>query len=331
MDMKKFLENPHEFARLYPITTRFGSSVAPGTAMKEKAFKVNEETENGYQIRGANRILWFRMERARSNEQAGASELMLAEEQTKDFAPTYWLPWAENQIYRITLRPSGKSKKDIDPDYFFTAPVNGCSVFVEGPPEQPTVYHANAQTHGGEFNQETAKAFKKLQRQKADYMRERYLAFSSAHEKQGKGVTTAGPDNPREVNTTHYFNRGFHEAFTDDLKEVVEKLVEKTKGIKVVIDQDRVKVEDVAGTVFGVRKDGEWKFYFQKRVMVTFFVNEQKLAVAKQSYAEWGKSFFDKSAYGKWWNPNWVKGQSWLTLTCAQFWPDGGGQAVVRI
>lgn len=44
----------------------------------------------------------------------------------------------------------------------------------------------------------------------------------------------------------------------------MDKLVEKTKRNKIVIDesQGKVKVESVEGTVFGVRKDGTWKFYF---------------------------------------------------------------------
>ena len=333
MDTKKFLQNPHEFARLYPITTRYGSSVKPGLSMKAKTFDIADETETGYQITGDSRILWFRLESAQSKLQAGSSALTLAEGPDEGFVPTYWLPWSENQIYRMTLRPSSKVNDGVDPDYFFTAPVSGCSIFVEGPPEQPTVYHANAQTHGGDYDGLAAKAYKRLQKEKADYMRQRYLALSATHEKRGKGVTTAGPGNPREVSALHYLNRGFQPDFPDDLQEVVDTLVGNKHRKNVVIDENlgKIKVKTAEGTVFGVRKDGTWKFYFQKRVLVTYLVNEQKEEVAGQTLTEWGKSFFDQSAWARWLNPKWRKETSWMTLSCAQFWPDGGGQAVVRL
>jgi hypothetical protein len=50
--------------------------------------------------------------------------------------PTYFLPWKSARIIRMTL-PLGAG-----PALFFTAAINGCSVFVEGPMTSPTVYHA---------------------------------------------------------------------------------------------------------------------------------------------------------------------------------------------
>lgn len=86
-----------------------------------------------------------------------------------DWMPTYWLPWGRNRVVRTTLRPRSlttrtgapKEGKDLDitrihvnnvhyaqdsndPVFFLTSSVNGCAVFVEGPEEQPTVYHGNA-------------------------------------------------------------------------------------------------------------------------------------------------------------------------------------------
>jgi hypothetical protein len=47
----------------------------------------------------------------------------------------YYLKWSANASYVMTL--------DDDADYFFTAPMNGCAVFVAGNEDTPTVCHAN--------------------------------------------------------------------------------------------------------------------------------------------------------------------------------------------
>src|SRR5687768_14128981 len=49
-----------------------------------------------------------------------------------------WLPWLSHSIVGLTLGAS--------PDIFVTAAINGCSVFVTGAPNAPTVYHAGIGT-----------------------------------------------------------------------------------------------------------------------------------------------------------------------------------------
>lgn len=50
----------------------------------------------------------------------------------------FYLPWSAHSACRLSLK--GKHSVRL----FFTAPLDGCSVVIEGPSEQPVVYHANA-------------------------------------------------------------------------------------------------------------------------------------------------------------------------------------------
>lgn len=60
--------------------------------------------------------------------------------------PIHWLPWYTLRImeYSIPITPSNlvdPPEQDF-PRFFFTAGINGCSVFVRGQSTNPTVYHA---------------------------------------------------------------------------------------------------------------------------------------------------------------------------------------------
>jgi len=68
----------------------------------------------------------FRLEQ-RSKSQVGAA------------VTACYLPWGPHEAYRISLK-----KIDDEIRLFFTAPLDGCAVVVEGTPEAPVVYHANA-------------------------------------------------------------------------------------------------------------------------------------------------------------------------------------------
>lgn len=70
------------------------------------------------------------------------------------YLPIWWLPWASRRIVKLKINPSNESGANgtasfnpagIDPlpnpDVFFTAAINGCSVFASGSPREPSVYH----------------------------------------------------------------------------------------------------------------------------------------------------------------------------------------------
>ena len=94
--------------------------------------------------------------------------------QPNDF-PIFFLPWAADHVVKIKLsdprvNPGGDVK------IFFTAAVDGCSVFVEGDPSNPTVYHANAMSHNpGTLDPNVTAEMINLRRARAQQMKDRLL------------------------------------------------------------------------------------------------------------------------------------------------------------
>jgi hypothetical protein len=74
----------------------------------------------------------------RSENEIGALDLVRLESTTRGI-PIYFLPWKPNFITKMAIPAGG-------PSIFFTAAINGCSVFVTGTPQAPTVYHGGIGT-----------------------------------------------------------------------------------------------------------------------------------------------------------------------------------------
>ena len=64
------------------------------------------------------------------------------------WVPIQWLPWKNLQIITTKLDPVPQSMVEWDDDefprFFFTAGINGCSVFASGHPHGPTISHARS-------------------------------------------------------------------------------------------------------------------------------------------------------------------------------------------
>lgn len=325
-----FRKNPVEFAKKYPLTVP-----GPGKTMhfKEKQFDHDEEAFTGYQVAGSERIYWFDIGRMKG--EPSMTEVQLQSAADEQLEPAYWLPWAEDQIIRTALRPSRKatgSLEGIDPDYFFTAPLTGCSVFIEGPRDQPTVYHANAKSHAGTFaNQLTRKQFVELQQAKVEEMEKRFAAFSTQQEKKSRGLVRLGPGKSgREASMLDYMSRAHSPDFPNELEEVVSKAT-NGKYSKIEVAGQKIVVTHTEGTVFGVRAYGEWTFYFQKRVRIQHLVNDYQVGVGNQGSIRYGVSWLNPVDYWSWARQSWrVQNEIWLPLTCREFWPAGDGQIVTR-
>ncbi len=328
--LNEFRDDPVAFALKYPLTVP-----GPGIRMhfKEKSFLHDEEQVTGYQVAGAERIYWFDVGRMKG--EPSMTEVQLQSGVDEELEPAYWLPWAEDQIIRTVLRPSGKatgSLEGVDPDYFFTAPLTGCSVFVEGPPDQPIVYHANAKRHSGTFaTQLTRQQFLRLQQAKVEEMQKRFGAFSTQQEKQSRGEVRLGPgESGRQTSMLDYMSRAHSSEFSNELEEVVSAA---TKGeyTRIEIAGQKIVVTHAEGTVFGVRRKGDWTFYFQKRVRIQHLVNDYQSSVAKQGFLRYGVSWLNPFDYWNWAQQCWrVQAAMWLPLTCKEFWPEGDGQVVLR-
>lgn len=374
MTLQTFLKDPLGFAKKHPLVfafTEFGGKLPTNSSqLKQKNVARNGANDLMYQIRGQHRIVWFNLAQARNDPRTW--EIDLVSRPKPNYEPAYWLPWQEDQVYRITLRPSVKvnddqayqhiesiklahdnaqdrmeavqaykqarqDAKDIEPDIFFTAPVNGCSVFVEGPPWQPTVYHANAMGHIGTFdNYKTKKEFVDLQVAKIAHMRKRYKAFSTEHEKfarrwdnekSGYGPGHSG----REANMQDYLSRGFDpKVFEDEFDEIMKAFFETPHLKNVVIDDDKVKVFSVEGTIFGRRRqDQNWEFFFQKRAQLDYLVSAYKTEVSQQSDLGYLGSFLNPWSWNRWAKQRWRQYSLWVTLDADKFYP-GNGHVILR-
>jgi len=325
-----FRGDPVAFAKKYPFTVP-----GPGKInhFKEKKFEHDDGELTGYQVAGNERIYWFDIGRVKGDQ--SMVEIQLDDEALEELEPAYWLPWAEDQIIRTALRPSKKATgklDDVDPDYFFTAPLTGCSVFVEGPRHHPTVYHANAKSHAGTFASDLTKSqFVKLQKAKAEEMRKRFAAFSTQQEKGGRGLLPQGPGKSgRESSMLNYMSRAHSPDFANELEEVVLKATNGQHS-KIEVAGQKIVVTHAEGTVFGVRRDAEWTFYFQKRVRIQHLVNDYQVGVSDQGSIRYGASWLNPVDYWTWAKQSWkVQAEMWLPLTCKEFWPGGDGQVVMR-
>lgn len=258
------------------------------------------------------------------------------------FIPVYWLPWSANQVYRTVLRPSRKfnepqriieqgvhltrtavrenadpddaerwltvemnrlfALENTDPDIFFTAAVNGCSVFIEGTEEQPVVYHANAMDYAADVRLDNAFAYIRKEGYKLRHMIDRFHAFSSAHPKGHRGTGTQTPAPRGTVNKTHYFEPSLDGEYLQYFRAEVETLADRyvrdkrRMNVKIRSVKD-VIFEEAIGSVFGKRTNGRWKFYFQKMLLVT---DVRDLGTTSR---------------------NWQQVSQWHVLDCQQFWP----------
>lgn len=140
----------------------------------------------------------------------------------------YCLPWQQNRITYVTL-------EDPNTSYFFTSSLSGCSIFVTGTWERPTVYHANARNIGGE--QEDDK--------RQEYMNELFRLAS--------------------------INKKFIARLTKADYRPDDKIQRKRDQGRTFVkrgEEDQAFAEDT--TVIGFKKSGKWQFYFQLNIYMEF-------------------------------------------------------------
>lgn len=129
---------PHSYNKPGAVLAPRDSTLALTGADNQVAFTKLSRTDNQYGESKNQYNLFFY-----SKAVAGLSSM-------DDYMASYFLPWTSDHLTRIVIPPkipardgvSLAAQRQRDPDLFFTAAVNGCSVFVEDDPRHPTVYHA---------------------------------------------------------------------------------------------------------------------------------------------------------------------------------------------
>ena len=160
---------------------------------------------------------------------------------TDDF-PQYWLPWDSLSIVRNKLPPipasivGGQEDLELFPRFFMTAGINGCSVFVDGPATEPTVYHAGIV---GNLHK-PAETFWKEQLAKAF-----------------EGTAKEGHEPAGQVHSNQYMPQD---------SAVILRYLDwaKTQTSQTF----PIEVQSCFGSVVGIRFGRSWSFYLQENVMI---------------------------------------------------------------
>ena len=161
--------------------------------------------------------------------------------------PVWFLPWESRHLVEMTIPPR-QSEEDDDPDdpkLFFTAGINGCSVFVRGDPRSPTVTHAGISQSATPYGNNPSEFWRHL------------LTANLAGNNVHAGKTW-------EVNNTDYINQtgisgGAFTANTDQYLKWLKTLPSGPITVSHVVPW---------GCVFGVRYGRLWSFYLQENAVV---------------------------------------------------------------
>lgn len=181
----------------------------------------------------------------------------------------YFLPWASKRITKLTI------PEDTGPGIFFTAAINGCSVFVTGGAKSPTIYHAGLD---GALDAEY-KVTNPSDRYQAAQKKNAALFWRLLLKDLAK---IDDDDILGEVNKNHYILRTVKPIPTSAISEKIRgKKVQTTTHARqfelTLLDQEGVKPQYCTpwGCVFGLRdKNGEWSFYLQENVTIVYNDNK---------------------------------------------------------
>jgi hypothetical protein len=161
--------------------------------------------------------------------------------------PVWFLPWESRYLVEMTIPPRQNEDDDDpeDPKIFFTAAINGCSVFVRGDPRNPTVTHAGISQSQTPYGSNPADFWRDL------------LTCNLASQNIHQGKTW-------EVNNTHYINQtgvsgGAKTANTDAYLRWLQTLPSGPITVSHVVPW---------GCVFGIRYGRLWSFYLQENAVV---------------------------------------------------------------
>jgi hypothetical protein len=168
--------------------------------------------------------------------------------------PIYYLPWASNKVLRLSIPPKGTAPAGVpDPDIFFTAGINGCSVFIEGTQQHPTIYHAGTEDKLGGINS-------------GKFWRNLYREWSATAAAEPKGGKTFG-----EVKKSQYI-KGQGKETDARFQDTTRTGVDYEAWIRNAQTDIDVTLVQPWGSVFGLRDAlGAWTFYLQKNAVVKYY------------------------------------------------------------
>ncbi|MBL4849719.1 MAG: hypothetical protein JKY65_29675 [Planctomycetes bacterium] len=258
MHERRLLQQKRRFMKSYSICP------CDGRVVDEN----NEDWSLVKLIRREDKLRSFTLQQNRANE-VGALSLS---EGPADRHNMWFLPWLPDHVVAMRIPAGG-------PDLFFTAAINGCSVFFAGNPAWPTVYHAGT---GGSINaikfgkHELAKSSKLIKAAKKENSALFWRQLLYRVDPSTKINGALG-----EVNKTHYVKDGtvgsFDGAQTTHRADIYEALLREQHpalGISLVIPW---------ASVFGFRTENKWEFFLQENCTVRYrgFATSVPMAISK--------------------------------------------------
>lgn len=184
----------------------------------------------------------------------------------------YWLPWRTKYITSITL-PANPPVNS--PTLFFTAYLNGCSVFIERRPPNNDVFvhHAGIEGRIGPELIDNLPAGVHVRtrgelmfRHTERFWRELYLDLIRVP------VPALGRNmnNVVEVNKTRYIGTQRLQTFEDRMRNILTH-----RGIRDQDIRDHLRLKGSA-CVMGIRQGANWRFYLQENVGLEYPVSRNR-------------------------------------------------------
>lgn len=316
-----FTNDPFEFAKNNPILVTFDTHGNRGNATTNAVKMKNDPLSNDskdalFQVRSAKKvypmqILW--------DGNLGSNKVKASTALTGDGFYSYYLPWMKDTIVRMTLRPSktlvNVTEKE-DPDYFFTAAVNGCTVIVEGDPLTPTVYHANAMEEGGNdnsptvhFNSNNLVLGQQVLDRKQNIMLNKFQNHRTNFQKADPNLETS------VIKASEYMTYQNTQEFNNYLADLTRGIPKSKLAWK---KKDEIEILESQGCVFGLKSDIDykWSFYYQRLVKTKRYKFSLNYPHQWKSQGKYKKTELSSD---------------WRVVECKKFYPNDGNNPSYRL
>ena len=255
---KKFMEDPVAFMRKYSVCVADDVQGDIGDKAVSMATTASTQDYIFSTMDAPKRVAWLNFDKPHGtgiNKTFGPkSEGSVLVDGSYAVRPgkvkSYFLPWtAGGGIINLTIPTMGThGYADDDVKYFFTATITGCSIFIKGTPQSPTIYHAGGQT--GQNDPVKAARF--------------WRRLMTTH--SGGGAIVG------EVNKTDYVserNLGTVASPATQHSQAFETWLKTAGNVSSSLEVDWVFPW---GCVMGVRDNaGDWAFYLQENVSIYFY------------------------------------------------------------
>ena len=176
------------------------------------------------------------------------------------WVPVYWLPWnTAGAAIRLTI--PAHTAANPGPGLFFTAAINGCSVFFQGPAQNPTIYHCGGATGQGVNATHAAQFWQEVMAE--------FIAFDA---RRGKNK---GALDPNEINKTHYIKTpGVGDGALQPGEGTTTLQAQQYKAFLENANKKSLRIERVEpwACVMGIRdaRTHNWQFYLQENATVIY-------------------------------------------------------------